>query len=381
VWKFAVDWSTNPPTSSFGTGSTPPSGTTPGVGGDPNFTIPVAQFIRASANSCVYGETFPNCIPQYNGVSGPAPQGLDILGDRLMFRAAYRNFGANPPSGIPANTESLTLNLSVQVVDTNNLPRIGIRWMEVRNPLGVSGSPSIYQQGTYALADATTHPLWRWMGSVAMDHAGDVALGFSTSGPNDYPTIRYAGRLATDPPASLGTLTQTEVTIPSGPRSVAYGGPQTEPEGRWGDYSDMTIDPVNDCTFWYTQEYLETLFVVIGNWRTRVGAFRFANCTFSPTAVAVNAFSARWTRAGATIAWRTAEETDALGFNVYRVNARGALTRVNPTLIRARHSGRTTGALYRFLDRGATRRNATTYKLQLVDLQGKRSWYGVGTTP
>jgi hypothetical protein len=107
------------------------------------------------------------------------------------------------------------------------------------------------------------------MGSVAMDKAGDLALGYSASGPNDYPSVRYTGRAAADP---LGQLAQAEKVAFTGT------GPQTEVEGRWGDYSDLTVDPTNDCTFFYTTEYLAEDTVVIGTWRTRVVSFRFPGC-------------------------------------------------------------------------------------------------------
>jgi hypothetical protein len=123
LWQFHVDWA-NPSSSTFGTN------------GNPSYTLPVAPFARPQ---CVYGYG-PNCIPQKGG-----PQDLDTLGDRLMFRLAYRSFGGSA---------SLVLNHSV-VADG----RVGIRWYEVRIPAG--GSPSIAQQGTYAPTDPTTNPLWR----------------------------------------------------------------------------------------------------------------------------------------------------------------------------------------------------------------------------
>jgi hypothetical protein len=156
LWKFHVDWA-NPSNSTFGTG------------GNPSYTLPVAPFVRPQ---CVYGYG-PNCVPQKGG-----PQQLDVLGDRLMFRLPIRNFGKH---------ESVVLNHTV-VADG----RAGIRWYEVRIPTG--GSPAIYQQGTYAPADSVTNPLWRWMGSAAMDRSGDLALGFSASEPADYPSVRYTGR-------------------------------------------------------------------------------------------------------------------------------------------------------------------------------------------
>jgi hypothetical protein len=230
MWAFQVDW-TNPANSTFGNN------------GAPNVTQQVAPFARPQ---CVYG--YGDCSPQAGG-----PQQLDVLGDRLMFRMPYRNFGSYA---------SLVLNHSVHA---NN--KIGIRWYEVRIPRG--GTPSIYQQGTYAPDDPATNPLWRWMGSIAQDRNGDTALGYSASGPNDFPSVRYTGRAAGDP---LGQMTQVE--------QVAYTGtgPQTEVEGRWGDYSDLTVDPSDDCTFWYTQEYLAVDAVVIGTWRTRIVSFKFPGC-------------------------------------------------------------------------------------------------------
>jgi hypothetical protein len=232
LWKFHVDW-TNPASSTFGNN------------GSPNATLPVAAFARPQ---CVYG--YGDCSPQEGG-----PQGLDVLGDRLMFRMPYRNFGSYA---------SLVLNHSVHV---NSNGRIGVRWYEVRIPR--NGTPSIYQQSTYAPDDTATNPLWRWMGSIAQDRNGDIALGYSASGPNDFPSVRYTGRAAGDP---LGQMTQAE--------QVAYTGtgPQTEVEGRWGDYSDLTVDPSDDCTFWYTQEYLATDTVLIGTWRTRIVSFKFPGC-------------------------------------------------------------------------------------------------------
>ena len=232
MWAFHVDWA-NPANSTFGNN------------GAPNTTQPVAAFARPQ---CVYG--YGDCVPQKGG-----PQGLDVLGDRLMFRLPYRNYG---------KYASLVLNHSVHIDSTG---RIGIRWYEVRIPRG--GTPSIYQQGTYAPDDTTTNRLWRWMGSIAEDKSGDIALGYSASGPNDYPSVRYTGRAAGDP---LGQMTSAEQTAYTGT------GPQTEAEGRWGDYSDMTVDPSDDCTFWYTQEYLATDAVVLGTWRTRIVSFKFPGC-------------------------------------------------------------------------------------------------------
>ena len=176
---------------------------------------------------------------------------LDTLADRGMFRNAYRNFGDH---------EALVGNITVSSGGV-----AGVRWFEVDNV--TSGTPSFTQQGTYQ-PDST----WRWMGSVAMDGNSNLALGYSASSASINPQIRYAGRLAGDPP---GTLGQAEEHLFDGT------GSQLDTVSRWGDYSDMTVDPVDDCTFWYTQEYYETTSAF--NWRTRIGNFKFPTCTAAPT--------------------------------------------------------------------------------------------------
>ncbi|MBA3530352.1 MAG: carboxypeptidase regulatory-like domain-containing protein, partial [Ardenticatenales bacterium] len=178
-------------------------------------------------------------------------QKLSVIPDRLMFRLQYRNLGSH---------EVLLANHTVDVNESNHA---GIRWYEVHDP---GGTPAIHQQGTYAPDEAH-----RWMGSVAMDHDGNIALGYSVSSPTLYPSVRYTGRLAGDPP---GTMRQGEGTL------VAGRGVQLSPQGRWGDYSALTVDPVDDCTFWYTQEYYDNSSSI--GWKTRIGAFRFPTCTSAP---------------------------------------------------------------------------------------------------
>ena len=175
---------------------------------------------------------------------------LDSLADRGMFRSAYRNFGDH---------EALVGNMTVSSGGV-----AGIRWFEATDV--TSGTPSFVQQSTYR-PDST----WRWMGSAAMDGNGNLALGFSASDATIHPQIRYAGRLAGDPP---NTLAQGETHLFDGT------GSQLDTVSRWGDYSDMTVDPVDDCTFWYTQEYYEVTSAF--NWRTRIGNFKFPSCTSAP---------------------------------------------------------------------------------------------------
>jgi len=224
IWQFHVDWTT-PALSTFGLSS------------NPNAVLNTASF---DSNLCGFSR---NCIPQPGTL-----RKLDALSDRLMYRLQYRNFGDH---------ESLVVNHTVDVGSDH----AGIRWYEVRDP---GGAPFIRQQGTYA-PDASH----RWMGSVAMDGNGNMALGFSVSNSTTvFPSIRYVGRLAGDP---LGTMPQGEATL------IAGGGSQTHLASRWGDYSMMAVDPTDDCTFWYTQEYYST--TSSAGWRTRIGAFKFPTCT------------------------------------------------------------------------------------------------------
>jgi hypothetical protein len=238
-----LDGSTAPPTGSpnymlyFGTNNlnlfkfhvdfTTPSNST--------FTGPTVINVAAFSPLCGGG----TCVSQPS-----TTQQLDSLADRLMYRLAYRNFGSH---------ESLVVNHSV-VAGSGG----GIRWYEIQNP---SGTPVVAQQSTFA-PDSN----YRWMGSVAMDQAGDLAVGYSVSSSSLSPSVRFAGRVPTDPASTL----EAEVNIVSG------SGSQTGSLSRWGDYSAMQIDPVDDCTFWFTEEYMKTTGSF--NWNTRIANFKFPGC-------------------------------------------------------------------------------------------------------
>ncbi len=231
LWKFKVDWTT--PTNSTFTGPT-------------SLTVAAYNQLCSSTRSC---------IPQ----PGTTVK-VDGIGDRLMHRLAYRNFGDH---------ESLVVSHNVNAASSGT--KAGVRWYEVRSP---NGTPTIYQQGTYS-PDSDN----RWMGSLGMDRDGNIALGYSVASASTYPSIRYTGRLASD---ALGTLPQGETT------AITGSGSQTGSGSRWGDYSAMSVDPVDDCTFWYTTEYLAT--TGTAPWRTRIVAFKFPSCgstgptpTFTPT--------------------------------------------------------------------------------------------------
>jgi hypothetical protein len=226
LFKFHVDFTT--PANSTFTGPT---------------VIPVAAFSPLCGGGI--------CVPQ-PGTAQP----LDSLADRLMYRLAYRNFGTH---------ESLVVNHSV-VAGSGG----GVRWYEIQNP---SGTPTVAQQSTFA-PDST----YRWMGSIAMDKAGDIALGYSVSnGSSVFPSIAFTGRVATDPASTM----EAEVGVVSGGGSQVGNDSHGAPLTRWGDYSAMHIDPVDDCTFWYTQEYIKTTGVF--NWNTRIATFSFPNCTGATT--------------------------------------------------------------------------------------------------
>ena len=229
IWRYHVDFTT-PASSTF---TLAPA-------------LPVAAF--DSIFPCTPGSR--DCIPQPG-----TGQKIDILSyrQRVMHRLAYRNFGTH---------ESLVTNQSVEA----SAGIAGIRWYEIRDP---NGTPTVHQQGTYA--PGTTDGIHRWMGSIAMDAVGDMALGFSASNSVTFPNSWYTGRLSGDP---LGTLPQGEGSFSSG------AGSQTG-SARWGDYTSMNVDPVDDCTFWYVNQYVPVSSPV--GWRLRIGSFKFPGCVVGPS--------------------------------------------------------------------------------------------------
>ena len=186
----------------------------------------------------------PGSVPESDGA--PA---LDSLGSRLMMQNQYRNIGGSE---------------SLWIAHTADDAPTGIRWYQLDVTGGTVATTPV-QQGTYRPDSA-----YRWMPSLAVDKFGNMAVGYSVSNSGQHPDIRYAGRLASDP---LGTLGQAETTLVTGggSQTSCFGGTCT----RWGDYSAMTVDPVDDCTFWYTTEYYAG---DGGDWQTRIGSFRFAGC-------------------------------------------------------------------------------------------------------
>ncbi len=220
LWKFHVDWK-KPTRTTFGDGPEHA----------PNANIKVMSFSDACG-----GET---CVPQADTNTQ-----LDSLGERLMYRLAYRNLNDH---------EVLVVNHSVRVGDGKS----AVRWYEIRDP---NGTPTVFQQGTFAPDE--NH---RWMGSMATDKVGNIAVGYSVSGTSMHPSIRYAGRTPGDPPNTMGTE-----------RTILDGIGSQSGITRWGDYSAMAVDPVDDCTMWFTTEHQKETGEF--KWNTQIGSFKFDAC-------------------------------------------------------------------------------------------------------
>ena len=218
IWTFTVNWN-NPSAATFSK---------------------IADIQVAEFDSTLCGLTSFACIPQ----PGTSVK-LDPLREVVMNRLGYRNF---------TNRQVLVGNFSTDV----GSDRAGVRWFELRK---TGASWTLYQEGTYGAS-----PLNRWMGAIAMDKSGNIALGYNVANSSTYPGIRYTGRLSTDP---AGTLPQGEHTIVNGTASNA--------SNRYGDYSAMSIDPSDDCTFWFTGEWNGG-----STWSTRVAKFKFDQCGNTP---------------------------------------------------------------------------------------------------
>ena len=209
-----------------------------------NFTAGTATMsapttINVANSTLTCGGSAGVCVPQKG-----TTQKLDTLGDRLMYRMAYRRF---------ADHDRVVINHSV-----DNGGPVAVRWYEILDPFG---AVTVNQQGTFA-PDAT----YRWMASAAMDKSNDIAIGYSASSSTINPAIRFTGRVPGDP---AGTL-ETEASMLEGT------GSQTTGLSRWGDYTALQVDPSDDCTFWYTNQYEKVNGTF--NWSSRIGSFVFTTC-------------------------------------------------------------------------------------------------------
>jgi hypothetical protein len=216
VYEFHVDWAA--PGSSTFTGPT---------------DVPLSAF-----DSALCGLTTLNCIPQPG-----TTRTLDPLREQVMFAIRYRNVGPY---------QSLVANFAVDA----GSDRAGTRWFELRK---TTGAWALQNEGTFA--PGTAH---RWMGSAANDRRGNLGLGYSLSDVAGAvpPSVYYNGRLAND---AAGTLFATETALKTSTAAQTTF-------NRWGDYSNISVDPVDGCTFWYTTEYGN------GSWLTWIGKFKHDSC-------------------------------------------------------------------------------------------------------
>jgi len=236
----------------------------------PDFVTPASSTFTGPTN---VSQTSYTVAP--TTVTSPA-NSLDTLRERVMMQAQYRRLGAlnGALQCVTPCTESIWVNHTIRS-GASPAP-VGIQWAQINVTGGTVVSPPVQQQIYGNLAADGVH---RWMGSLAVDSQGNMALGYSASRDTVPPDIRYAGRLSTDP---VNTLPQTETTmLPGITRFSQSGNCGGAPCTRWGDYSAMSVDPTDDCTFWYTTEYYEANGL---NWQTRIGSFKFPTCNAAPTA-------------------------------------------------------------------------------------------------
>ena len=216
--------------------------------GTPANTLGMAKFFADFAGTphvSLVGIPVAAYTPGPDFTPQPAPgEQLDGFGGVLMYRAPYRNFGGH---------QSIVV---VHSVDKGG-GVAAIRWYEIRTP----NTPTVFQQGTFQINGPDL-----WMPSIAMDKVGNIAVGFSASGTVTKPSLGFTGRMPADP---LGTMESAALI-------VAGTGVQQATQNRWGDYASMVPDPNDDCTFWFTSEYIKTSGSF--NWSTRIANFKFNNC-------------------------------------------------------------------------------------------------------
>ncbi len=226
LWAFHVDW--NHPTNSTFTHS----------------TIPVTAYEPGCYDAAAVTATA--CVPQ--PTTSSTGRAIDSVGDRLMPRLAYRNFGT---------FESFLVSHTVQV-GAGGSQQTGIRWYELRG----SGTPTLHQSGNVSPDKA----LYRFVPSIAQDHSGNAAVGYSISSSTTHPSVR----------ASSWSLRSHTAPVEF---AIVKGSGDDENDSKWGSYTGMTVDPVDDCTFWYTNEYFPQNQTGSNiNWFTRIGSFKIAGC-------------------------------------------------------------------------------------------------------
>jgi hypothetical protein len=312
--------------------------------GDPADAMVIWEFRANFANPSQSSFTLQGRVPVApfnptnpsgrNDIEQPSPAAssnyLDSIQDRLMHRLQYRNFGTHESLVV---THTVNVGTGTTVADH----RAGVRYYEFRKT-GASNF-AVNEQATFAPSDG----LNRWMGSAAMNGQGDLAVGYSVSSTSVFPGIRYAGRLASD---SSGGLFQGEATLING------AGVQTSTSGRWGDYSSLNVDPVDDCTFWYTTQYYSANSTA--GWRTRIGKFTVGTCgpppapPAAPSGLTATAVSS----SQINLAW-TDNSTNESGFRVERCAGSGctnfaAVGSVGANTTSFSDTGLSSSTLYRY---------------------------------
>jgi len=235
---------------------------------DPNFAAGTAVVTGSGLADPITVPTYNPFAPSCNPVRGacvpePGGNGLAPVSDRLMYRFAYwedqplANVLATPPKPIPSQ------HWFVNHVAAASNNQAGVRWYEFTAPIKKVDTSkfSLFQSGTFA-PDSN----YRWMASMARDKVGNIAVGYSISSSTLYPSINVAGRAPLDPQGQLSG----EITLTTG------SGSETGSAHRWGDYSTMSLDPSDNCTMWYSQEYLTT--TGTAPWQTRMNQIKFDTC-------------------------------------------------------------------------------------------------------
>ncbi len=243
----------------------------------PNFATPGASTLTVLSPIAV--AAFDARQPSGRAdVEQPAPavatENLDSLNDRAMFQTSYHNLGTQ---AAPINSYTITWGVNVSGAGAGTLVATtftsGIRWTEMRRDL--AGVVTIRDQGTHAATDvngATGTNLF--MPHIAQDHMGNIAVGYTASSTTVFPGVRWAGRTGAAPTSSLN---EGEAVM------FAGTGVQRQTNSRWGDYSSMSIDPSDSCTFYYHQEYRDAANNANAfAWNTRVGRFQYPTCTPAP---------------------------------------------------------------------------------------------------
>ncbi len=269
IWNVSVNWS-NPGSSTI---SSP------------------QQLNTASFDAVFNGGGFQNLNEPGSGPN------IDAIQATMMYMTNYRRFGTH---------NSAVMNFVVDV--SGNDTKAGIRWYELRQT--ADGQPwTIYQEGTYSQPNHST-----FCGSISMDYQGNIGMGYTIVSNTVYTSLRYTGRLATDP---LGAMTVAEQTIVNGNQKT------NRPDGRYGDYAQLTVDPLDDFTFWHIGEYMSGSASTVR--KSHVAAFQIgsaSNDTDPPTAP-TNLSASNTTSSSTDLSWTAS--TDNVGVTAYDVYRNGVI--------------------------------------------------------